>query len=49
MMNYEYPGDVDRIPALRGEKKIPLFFFSLCHFEQPNKQTDSGGVCSGLE
>lgn len=46
MMNYEYPGDVDRIPAL-GEKKISFFFCAI--FGQPNKQTDSEGVCSGLE
>lgn len=48
MMNYEYPGDVDRIPALgegRGGRGDPFFF--LCHFGQSNKQADSGGVCSG--
>lgn len=44
MMNYEYPGDVDRIPAL-GEGGGSFFF--LCHFGQSNKQADSGGVCSG--
>lgn len=45
MMNYEYPGDVDRISALR--ENGPLFF-PLCHFGQPNKQTESvgGGLIS---
>lgn len=37
MMNYEYPGDVDRTPAL-GREKSP---FSLVLFRLPNKQTDS--------
>lgn len=47
MMNYEYPGDVDRIPALGGKKRFLFFFCAI--FGQPNKQTDSEGVCSGLE
>lgn len=42
MMNYEYPGDVDRIPALGGGGGFLFFFCAI--FGQPNKQTDSEGV-----
>lgn len=48
MMNYEYPGDVDRIPIVEEN----ILFLCVCVGEggpsgQSNKQKDSGGLCSG--